>query len=130
MLMAEKAKPEHKFAALMHDASEAYLIDVPRPIKPLLVGYKEIEDDVMTAIAAKYNFAWPLPPEVKELDHRIIADERAQNMSPMEDCDVAAWGSELPPLGVTLEYWLPDQGYQEFMSSFFRYGGKEQSSRP
>src|ERR1017187_8490138 len=37
----------HQFAALMHDASEAYLMDIPRPIKKHLTNYYEIEDGLM-----------------------------------------------------------------------------------
>ena len=123
VLMARAAKPAHQLAALMHDASEAYLVDIPSPLKPYLGGYKEMESDVMGVIAAKYDFSWPLPPEVKELDHRILADERSQNMSPMTDADSAEWGSELPPLGIDLQYWTPERGHREFITSFRLYGG-------
>lgn len=37
--------------ALMHDAAEAYLPDVARPIKASLVGFQEIEYRVLRAIA-------------------------------------------------------------------------------
>jgi 5'-deoxynucleotidase YfbR-like HD superfamily hydrolase len=39
-------------AALLHDASEAYCVDVPRPLKPYLTGYREIEHGVMHVIEA------------------------------------------------------------------------------
>lgn len=42
---------EHKLAALLHDASEAYLLDIPRPIKHRLNNYKKIEDNLMNIIA-------------------------------------------------------------------------------
>lgn len=45
--------------ALLHDASEAYLIDIPSPIKQHLPGYKDIELRVMRVIAEKYGFDWP-----------------------------------------------------------------------
>lgn len=123
VLMAEKAKPEHKLTALLHDASEAYLIDVPKPVKSLIVGYELLESNIMAKIAAKYKFFWPLPKEVKELDRRILSDERMQNMSPMEDGET--WPDGLPPIGVTLKCWSPDQSYREFMDAFFQYGGIE-----
>lgn len=40
---------------LMHDASEAYLIDVPSPIKRHLFNYQDIERDVMEAIHEKFG---------------------------------------------------------------------------
>ena len=71
---------EHKLAALLHDASEAYLIDVPRPIKKKLIGYKEIEDGVMTAIAHKFGFDYPFHPSVKQADEERLEVEWSQLM--------------------------------------------------
>jgi 5'-deoxynucleotidase YfbR-like HD superfamily hydrolase len=67
--------PEHRLAALMHDASEAYLLDIPRPIKNKLSNYKEIEDGLMTIIAKKYGFQWPLHEEVKRADEEMLQIE-------------------------------------------------------
>lgn len=39
---------------LLHDASEAYLSDIIRPIKPRLKNYYEIEEKVQTLIYKKY----------------------------------------------------------------------------
>lgn len=64
-----------KLAALMHDASEAYLLDIPRPIKQRLSNYKEVEDGLMTLIAKKYGFQWPLHPEVKKVDEQMLQAE-------------------------------------------------------
>lgn len=46
-------------AALLHDASEAYLIDIPSPIKQHLPGYKDIELRVMRCVADKFGCTWP-----------------------------------------------------------------------
>lgn len=61
-----------KLSALLHDASEAYLIDIPRPIKQKLTNYKEIEDNLMKIIASKFGFQYPLSPEVKEIDEIML----------------------------------------------------------
>lgn len=63
---------EHKLAALLHDASEAYLRDIPTPIKTRLSGYKELEDAIMTVIASKFKFQWPMSKEVKEVDSYML----------------------------------------------------------
>jgi 5'-deoxynucleotidase YfbR-like HD superfamily hydrolase len=68
-------QPEHKLAALMHDASEAYLLDIPRPIKNKLANYIEIEDGLMGVIALKYGFQWPLHDEVKKADEFMLQKE-------------------------------------------------------
>ena len=99
-------------AALLHDASEAYLVDVPRPIKGELGPYREIEDGLMHVIASRFGFDWPLRAVVKHADDAILADELAQNMSPPPVPWHQITGA---PLGVTLQCWLPDKAFVEFM---------------
>lgn len=62
----------HALAALLHDASEAYLLDIPRPIKSKLTNYKETEDRLMRLIADKFGFQYPLHPEVKSVDELML----------------------------------------------------------
>jgi hypothetical protein len=107
------------FAALMHDASEAYLVDVPRPIKGRLGGYAEIESLNMTAIAERFSFAWPMPPIVKDFDTRMLLDEQAQNMAPPP----ADWRVAGDPIGVTLQFWSPDEAAGAFMQAFYLMNG-------
>lgn len=66
---------KHKLAALLHDASEAYLVDIPAPIKPGLPQYKEIEDRVMHMIAKVYDFQYPFAKEVKDADYAALKFE-------------------------------------------------------
>lgn len=58
--------------ALLHDASEAYLQDIARPVKRQLSNYKDIESKVMFAIAVKFEFNWPLSKEVKKVDEESL----------------------------------------------------------
>lgn len=67
--------PRHKLCALLHDASEAFLMDLPRPVKQLLPAYKELENQVMENIAAAYGFEWPMPEEVKKADELVLQRE-------------------------------------------------------
>ena len=57
-----------QLAALLHDASEAYLVDVPRPIKYNMPEYRIIEDSLMKIIADVYDFDYPLSPDIKTID--------------------------------------------------------------
>lgn len=61
-----------KLDALLHDASEAYLMDIPKPIKGGLANYKEIEDRLMGVIASKFGFEYPLRKEVKAVDEEML----------------------------------------------------------
>lgn len=67
--------PEYAFAALMHDASEAYLLDIPRPIKNRMPEYKIIEDNLMKVIAAKFEFEWPMDDVIKQADNKALEHE-------------------------------------------------------
>lgn len=65
-----------ELAALMHDASEAYLVDIPSPVKPHLQNYEALEDTLMAAISARWDFSWPMPQRVKDADRMALAIEK------------------------------------------------------
>jgi len=99
--------------ALLHDASEAYLADIPRPLKAHLPGYAEMERRVMAAVAQRFALPPEMPEEVKRADDRIIGDERA-NLSQCE----ARWTVHHEPLGISLFYWGPERAEAEFLTLF------------
>lgn len=100
-------------AGLLHDATEAYLVDVPRPVKPFLAGYKEAEQSVWEAVAARFEIPAEMPAIVKEVDSRIIGDERAN----MRHC-AADWYATGEPLGIELQYWSPAEAEARFLDRF------------
>jgi 5'-deoxynucleotidase YfbR-like HD superfamily hydrolase len=63
--------------ALLHDASEAYLGDVSRPLKwqPEMSRYRETEERVMRVIALRFGLEGPEPELVARLDKEIIGTE-------------------------------------------------------
>lgn len=110
---------------LLHDASEAYLLDVVRPLKPHLPGYREMEQRVTDKIAARFGLPMQMPPEVKAADNRLLLDERDQNMRPTAhvwDLAQAAAGAGVGPLGIPLHYWTPEQAEAEFLMSARAFG--------
>jgi len=68
MQVAMQLPQKHKIAGLLHDASEAYLGDMPSPIKKHMPDYKAIEARLMMVIAQKFGFEYPLAEAVKEAD--------------------------------------------------------------
>lgn len=118
VLLAERAPRHLAFAALMHDASEAYLCDIIRPIKAHLTNYLDIEAELERCIAHRFGLQWPMPAEVKRMDTAILADERNQVMAPPP----VPWPQTTePPLGVTLKFWTPAEAECEFLAAFRRY---------
>lgn len=109
--------------ALLHDAPEAYLVDVPRPVKPFLVGYREIEDRVMSVIAEAFGLRHTgsdvIPDVVKQVDNRILADEYPQLM-----VQSVPWNLPYEPLGVVVEGWSPQKAKLEFLVTAHKLGLK------
>lgn len=54
--------------ALLHDATEAYLCDIPSPIKKKLPDYIELERNLLRVIFEKFGLDEGIPEEVKEAD--------------------------------------------------------------
>ena len=69
---------EEKRWGLLHDASEAYVGDVIRPLKMNLSGYKQIEGRVIEAVAKRFNLPLPMPKRVKKADEISIKNEAEQ----------------------------------------------------
>jgi hypothetical protein len=69
---------EHALWGLMHDASEAYCVDVPRPLKhmPNMEHYRAHEKRVMRAICGWFNMDPVEPPEVKYADNVLLVTEQ------------------------------------------------------
>lgn len=62
--------------ALFHDASEAYCVDIPAPLKRLLPDYRRIENRVDAAIREKFGLPIFHDPQVKHADLIMLATER------------------------------------------------------
>lgn len=100
--------------ALLHDATEAYVVDVPRPLKPFLAGYKEIEHRVWLAIAARYGLPEDLPAEIKEADNAMLLAEQKQIMAPPP----ADWCVPGVAANVPINCWSPDVAERRFLQRF------------
>ncbi len=120
VLLASKAPLRYKLDALFHDASEAYIADIIRPLKPHMPGYYDKENTLMTVIAKKFGFQWPMCDEVKRLDVAILGTERNAIMFDTAE-DAMMWGNTEPPLDVKIHCWAPKTAYIKFMSAYWRY---------
>lgn len=73
--VAQLVPEEHRLQALLHDASEAYLFDIPSPIKHCFPELQSLEDRIMHAIAQKFCFTWPVHDVVKNADRIALEEE-------------------------------------------------------
>ena len=109
---------------LLHDASEAYIQDIPAPFKRFFPDYKECEDRIMKAVANKFGLSYPIPKAVKKLDIGILKTEREQLFDithpktfAMEDI----WGIErvdVEPIDRKISCWVSEAAEVNFLEMY------------
>ena len=113
---ALEQSPIIKMWGLLHDAGEAYLCDVPRPVKPELKGFKRLERNIQEVVARKFGlYSLGFFPEVSVADNAMLHAEYLQNMQQLREL---VWEVPEPPADVKLGYWYPDRAKREFMARF------------
>ena len=78
LVEARGGDAEDVFAALMHDAAEAYLGDMPHPLKhrsPLGAAFREAEAHLEQVLRERFSIKADVP-EVKRADRALLATER------------------------------------------------------
>jgi 5'-deoxynucleotidase YfbR-like HD superfamily hydrolase len=108
--------------ALLHDATEAYLGDLPHPLKhrsPLGAVYREAEERLQAAICERFGLPLVPPPSVKQADRALLATERRALMVATPD---AAWPEldGIHPLALELVPWAPQHAATEFLARLER----------
>ncbi len=90
--VSRRVPPADRLWGLLHDAAEAYLCDVPRPIKAAMslavpmsdgsgdyhaiVPFEVVEREILAVVAERFGLPWPLPESVRVADDRELARER------------------------------------------------------
>lgn len=105
VLISEYIPEEFALWALLHDATEAYVGDMIRPLKSSMPAYRDAEDRVMAAIATRFGLEGEMPAIVKEYDTRMLFTERDSLMN----MNGKAWVGEgtITPLPVSIHGWEP-----------------------
>lgn len=111
--------------ALMHDASEAYLVDIPSPVKRhqhFREPYKLLEANMMTAIGKALEL-----PEYSEYEQAIIGwgdmlalEIEAANLMPSRG---RGWTGKFPQMTIAEVHLMPAvkpwrEVYQDFMTEY------------
>jgi hypothetical protein len=113
------------FDRLMHDASEAYIADVNRPLKHYTevgIAYRKVEAGLQKAIAERFGFSIIEPQSVKIADNLMLYAEKAQIMgykfNEAKDADgiVRMANEEKAPL--LIEQWSPEHANTMFLQRF------------
>lgn len=117
VLVSKYCDPKYALYGLLHDASEAYLSDIASPIKKTLNlnGYKDIERKLQFAIYNKFFLKDEEPPNVKEVDLRMLVTEAHSLMSPLHK----DWKDPAEGFGFEIEEKSPKQAKQYFLDRFW-----------
>lgn len=106
---------EYQLQALLHDASEAYLADLARPIKKapgLGEIYMEVEERLEEAIAKKFNIPHPWHETVKAADAVMLWTEMRDLASYQPPDDVEMLDEPIVP-------WDPATAERYYLKRFF-----------
>ena len=119
VLVSYYVSKEYTLQALMHDAAEAYISDIPSPLKQLLPKVNEIEENIIKHIFFKFNIDYPISEEVKKVDKQVLLLEKELLINNQND-----WGIDVDPLLIAqnplehMGFWEPKLAKMKFMSRF------------
>lgn len=102
---------------LLHDASEAYLVDLPTPLKAGEFGeaYRRAESVLMARVCERFGLAPPEPRVVRVADATLLRTE-ARDLMPNKP---EHWGKlEVQPLEERIVPWTPKRAEASFLHIF------------
>ena len=112
---------EYALEALLHDAAEAYLRDIPHPLKRLLPEYSRIERALERVIRNKFGLPEKMSDPVHLADHALLATEKRDLMAH----DPWPWPiiDGIDPLPDKIVTWAPEIAMKLFLLRFAELGG-------
>lgn len=120
LLMVDIAPHGFEMDALLHDAAEAYVGDIVRPLKALLPEFKSIESRIMKAIEDRLHR--PCTPDrrrvIRDLDLAMLAAERNHVMAPSKEAWPSIEGVE--PAKVIIDPCWPEFVKANFISTYVK----------
>jgi hypothetical protein len=112
--VSETLSTEFALWGLLHDAAEAYVSDLPHPIKATANWFQQVEDQLLAMVAQTFDLGWPMPPEVREADNVLLATEARDLMVPAPK----SWNLPAPPLDTLIEPVSAPQAERMFLERY------------
>jgi len=104
--------------ALLHDGAEAYLVDLPHPLKhhsSLGESFRAVEEPLAAVILARFGLSSMPPPGLKQMDRALLAAEKRVLAAPGWEWPELA---DVEPVDLVIEPWLPARAAAEFLERF------------
>lgn len=121
--------PEDKLWALLHDGSEAYLVDVATPVKrsPEMAPYRQAEKRLMDVIVTAFGLPIEEPSTIKPADLTMLVTEKRDLLD--HGTTVCDWGrqyDDIPRLSYQIKPWTASAAEYEFLAHFTTYSNRYQ----
>lgn len=113
--------PELALAGLLHDAAEAFVGDMAKPLKVMCPDYQAIEKRIERAVLDRFGISLPLDPAIKEADIVMLATEQAQIMRNRDDWEYTR-GRAVADL--TIQCLAPDDAFNLFIRRYEELTGQ------
>jgi 5'-deoxynucleotidase YfbR-like HD superfamily hydrolase len=114
VLVSKLVPPEHALEGLLHDGVEAFMADVPSPLKRMLPGYIELEHRAEADMCKRFGMKFPFHPSIKEADIRVFLAERRD----MQPCVKEVCYEGYQPYPNRIIAWDSHMSYIYFMRRF------------
>ena len=118
--LSENVPPEHAYQGLMHDAAEAFVGDMAKPLKVMLPEFSAIEKSVEAVVFKRFNVSTPLPTTIKEADILMLVTEQHQLMKNRDDWEYCRGRT---PLDFQIPSWSPGIAKSRFLKRFIALCG-------
>ena len=121
LIVASLVPPPLRLAALLHDAAEAYLGDMVKPLKVLMPEFAALEDQVTAIIAATYGIGFSDYAPIKRADLIALATEKRDLMP--HSVERWAYLDGIAPLPGIIVAMDPGEAKQCFLRRFHELHG-------
>ncbi|MHB8368941.1 MAG: hypothetical protein ACYDBP_04510 [Leptospirales bacterium] len=126
-VLASRIVPEElALEALLHDATEAFIRDIPYPLKKRLPEYKRIEMILDGIIRERFGLPTEMSPAVHQSDRILLATEKRDLMA--EDSFPWPILEGVEPLSDRIAPWSPGVAKKRFLHRFTELGGAKHGS--
>ncbi len=127
VLVSQIVPVRYAMHGLMHDSPEAFIGDVPSPLKQLLPDYKTLEKLIEAAVLARFGID-SMPRCVKDADLILLATEQRDLMPPHDD----TWSSiaGVTPMPEIIEPLEPWRAKEAFLDRYFEILGQRLMDGP
>lgn len=113
--------PEHGLAGLLHDAAEAFIGDVAKPLKMMLPDYQRIEARIEATVLSRFGLSPVLPRCVKDADYLMLRREQRDLMT--DGQKHVAYTPGIEPWQEAIVPLAPDYARRLFMDRYIALTG-------